>query len=101
MNAALHQLNQRAAQGPPPVAPPVASAPSGYTIVPRTNPSLAGYYIIGNFLLSYVLLSTRGLKNYYKIDHNVSPRQDLTKYGQAAVSKGKMTQKQLVRVIIC
>ncbi|KAI1821623.1 hypothetical protein F4861DRAFT_451046 [Xylaria intraflava] len=47
------------------------------------------------FVYAYGLLSSRTLKQWYGIDHNVSPREDLAKYGDAAVRSGKITQKQL------
>lgn len=51
--------------------------------------------MIWQFLFAYGLLSSRTLKQIYGIDHNVSPREDLNKYGGAAVQSGKITQKQL------
>ncbi|KAI0439124.1 hypothetical protein F4803DRAFT_63467 [Xylaria telfairii] len=47
------------------------------------------------FVFAYGLLSSRTLKQWYGIDHNASPREDLAKYGNAAVQSGKITQKQL------
>ncbi|KAI1148314.1 hypothetical protein F4825DRAFT_434483 [Nemania diffusa] len=47
------------------------------------------------FFFAYGLLSSRTLKQWYGIDHNSSPREDLAKYGDAAVRSGKITQKQL------
>lgn len=41
------------------------------------------------------MVSSRPLKQYYGLDHNVNPREDLSKYGQKAVESGKITQKQL------
>lgn len=63
---------------------------------PNIQPgNLAGYYMIFHFLFAYAGLSSRPWKQYYRIDHNVSPREDLSKYGESAISKGKLTQKQL------
>lgn len=70
-------------------------SPSPNTAPP---PSYAATAIIFQFLFAHAAISTRPLKNYYRIDHNVSPRQDLTKYGPAAVAAGKLTQKQLNRL---
>ncbi|KAK4544105.1 hypothetical protein LTR36_004603 [Oleoguttula mirabilis] len=61
-------------------------------------PSQAAGYLIFHFLFAYGVLSSRMLKLYYGIDHNVSPREDLTKYGQKAVENGKITQIQLNRL---
>ncbi|KAJ2976436.1 hypothetical protein NUW58_g8087 [Xylaria curta] len=47
------------------------------------------------FVFAYGLLSSRTLKQWYGIDHNASPREDLAKHGDAAVRSGKITQKQL------
>ncbi|KAI1361141.1 hypothetical protein F5Y08DRAFT_28074 [Xylaria arbuscula] len=47
------------------------------------------------FFFAYGLMSSRTLKQWYGIDHNGSPREDLAKYGDAAVRSGKITQKQL------
>jgi len=57
--------------------------------------NLAPYHTMFHFLFAYAFLSTRGLKNYLKIDHNVSPREDTSKYGERAVAEGKITQRQL------
>ncbi|KAL4973023.1 hypothetical protein BDW66DRAFT_143009 [Aspergillus desertorum] len=48
-----------------------------------------------NFIFAYGLLSSRTIKQYYGLDHNVSPREDLAKYGDAAVRSGKISQKTL------
>jgi len=57
--------------------------------------NLAPYHTMFNFLFAYVFLSSRGLKHYLKIDHNVSPREDVSKYGERAVAEGKITKRQL------
>ena len=59
------------------------------------TPNYAARYIIGNFCLSYLLLSNRTLKQCYKIDHNSSPRDDVSKYGEQAVREGKLSQRAL------
>jgi uncharacterized MAPEG superfamily protein len=58
-------------------------------------PSLAASYILWQFVFAYGILSSRTLKKIYGIDHQVSPREDLVKYGPKAVESGKITQKQL------
>ncbi|KAJ9602468.1 hypothetical protein H2200_013011 [Cladophialophora chaetospira] len=63
--------------------------PLGFT------PNLAPYHVIAQFFFAFVFLSARSLKNSYKIDHNISPREDLTKYGEKYVQDGKLTRKQL------
>ncbi|KAK5946407.1 hypothetical protein PMZ80_000550 [Knufia obscura] len=63
------------------------------TALATTN--LAPYHTMFHFLFAYVFLSSRGLKNYLKIDHNVSPRDDVANYGERAVAEGKITQRQL------
>lgn len=58
-------------------------------------PNYAPFFLGLHFFFAYGLLSSRTLKQWYGIDHNVSPRYDLAKYGDAAVASGKITQKQL------
>jgi uncharacterized MAPEG superfamily protein len=65
-------------------SPPSAS-------IPNYGPAC----IIFHFIFAYGVLSSRTLKQYYGIDHNESPREDLAKYGVTAVQEGKLTQKQL------
>lgn len=60
-----------------------------------STPAYAPYYVMANFFLAYVVLSSRPLKNALHIDHNVCPREDITKYGEAAVQKGKISRAQL------
>ncbi|KAL4928179.1 MAPEG family protein [Aspergillus undulatus] len=63
-----------------------------------TSASIPNYgpaALIMNFIFAYGLLSSRTLKQYHGIDHNVSPREDLSKYGPAAVQSGKITQSTL------
>ncbi|KAK5119557.1 hypothetical protein LTR85_007385 [Meristemomyces frigidus] len=63
---------------------------------PLTPPlSHTSGYIIFHFLFAYAALASRLPKQYYGIDHNVSPREDIVKYGPKAVASGKVTQKQL------
>ena len=57
--------------------------------------SLAGHYLVFHFIFGYVVLAPRHLKQYHGLDHNVSPREDLSKYGPEAVRSGKITQAQL------
>lgn len=54
--------------------------------------------LIGNWAFAYALTSTRLAKNYYGIDNNVAPREDLSKYGEAAVKAGKISQRTLNRL---
>ncbi|KAF2171672.1 hypothetical protein M409DRAFT_50337 [Zasmidium cellare ATCC 36951] len=63
-----------------------------------SSPTLGPSYLIFHFIYAYILLSSRPWKLAHKIDHNVSPRDDLTKYGPSAVAKGKLTQRQLDRI---
>ncbi|KAL4869866.1 hypothetical protein BDV12DRAFT_166987 [Aspergillus spectabilis] len=61
------------------------------TNIPHLGPAA----LIFHFIFAYGVLSSRTLKQYYGIDHNSSPREDLTKYGEAAVQSGKITRAQL------
>ncbi|KAE8354329.1 hypothetical protein BDV28DRAFT_147163 [Aspergillus coremiiformis] len=58
-------------------------------------PNYGPGFLIFHFVFAYGVLSSRTLKQSYGIDHQVSPRQDLNRYGEAAVREGKITQKQL------
>jgi uncharacterized MAPEG superfamily protein len=60
-----------------------------------TTPNCAPAFVSFHFIFAYCVLAPRHLKQIYGIDHNVSPREDLAKYGDAAVKSGKITQKQL------
>lgn len=64
----------------------------------QNSPTYGPHYLIFHFVTSYILLSSRPWKLFYKIDHNVSPRDDLAKYGPAAIAKGKITQCQLDQI---
>ncbi|GAB7354932.1 hypothetical protein MBLNU459_g5554t2 [Dothideomycetes sp. NU459] len=68
------------------------AAPFG-TPIPNYTP----HFIIGNFLLTYIVGSTRLAKIRLGIDNNVAPREDLEK-AKEAVKAGKITQAQLDRV---
>lgn len=61
-------------------------------------PNHAAGYLVANFVLAYALLSTRGGKIRHGLDHNVSPREDLSKYGEAAVQAGKLSRTTLNRL---
>jgi uncharacterized MAPEG superfamily protein len=60
-----------------------------------TTSSYAPAFLSFHFIFAYCVLAPRHLKQIHGIDHNVSPREDLSKYGEAAVKSGKITQKQL------
>ncbi|KAI0599559.1 hypothetical protein F4775DRAFT_550406 [Biscogniauxia sp. FL1348] len=62
---------------------------------PDTLPNHAPGYLIFHFIFAYGLLSSRTLKQYYGIDHNAAPREDLDRYGEAAVRCGRLTRGQL------
>ncbi|KAL4888991.1 hypothetical protein BDV59DRAFT_187665 [Aspergillus ambiguus] len=69
----------------------------GLRAVPPTTPiTNYGPAFLGfNFFFAYGLLSSRTLKQFYGIDHQEAPREDLSKYGEAAVRDGKITRAQL------
>jgi uncharacterized MAPEG superfamily protein len=60
-----------------------------------TTASWAPAYVSFHFFFAYCVLAPRHLKQIYGLDHNVSPREDLGKYGEAAVQSGKITRGQL------
>lgn len=57
--------------------------------------NFAPHHTMFHFVFAYVVLSSRLLKQHLKIDHNVSPREDVSKYGERAVAGGKISQRQL------
>lgn len=67
-----------------------AADPANYAI-----PNYGPYFLAFHFLYAYGILSSRTLKQWYGIDHQVSPREDLVKYGEAAVRDGKLSRRQL------
>lgn len=66
-------------------------------------PVLSGYgapaaFLAWNWAQAYLMLSSRTVKQIYGIDHNANPRQDLARYGDAAVREGKVTRAQLEQI---
>ncbi len=68
-----------------------AASSSSTFITTHYGPAFLAFH----FIFAYGVLSSRTLKQWYGIDHNASPREDLAKYGDAAVRSGKITQNQL------
>ncbi|KAJ5712944.1 uncharacterized protein N7483_010125 [Penicillium malachiteum] len=60
---------------------------------PVTNYS--PFFLGFQYFYAYGLLSSRTLKQWYGLDHNVSPREDLAKFGEAAIIEGRITRRQL------
>ncbi|KAL4893643.1 hypothetical protein BDV59DRAFT_193103 [Aspergillus ambiguus] len=60
-------------------------------------PNYGAAYIIANWFLANCAFSTRVPKIYLRIDHNVAPREDLSK-AEAAVASGKISRKALNRL---
>ncbi|KAJ5131659.1 hypothetical protein N7448_005817 [Penicillium atrosanguineum] len=58
-------------------------------------PNFAAGFLVANWVFAYALMSTRGTKMRYGLDNNVAPREDLSKYGEAAVKAGKISQRAL------
>lgn len=54
--------------------------------------------IAWNWVYAHAVLASRHFKQWYGIDHQGSPRQDLNKYGAEAVKAGKLTQRQLDQI---
>jgi predicted HNH restriction endonuclease len=57
------------------------------------TPNYAAGYIIGNFCLSYLLLSNQTLKQL--LQDRPQQRDDVSKYGEQAVREGKLSQRAL------
>lgn len=66
-----------------------------YPTASYTPPNHAATFLIANFVSAYLLLAPRTPKQWYGLDHNSSPREDVEKYGPAMVSSGKISQKTL------
>jgi hypothetical protein len=54
-----------------------------------------------NWFYAYGVLSSRTIKQYYGIDHNASPRQDLNKYAETYIRESKMTRRQIEQIQRC
>lgn len=61
----------------------------------ESAPNFAAGFLVANWAFAYCLMSPRVSKMRLGLDHNVSPREDLSKYGEAAVKEGKISQKTL------
>ncbi|KAI3326691.1 hypothetical protein HD806DRAFT_520431 [Xylariaceae sp. AK1471] len=59
------------------------------------TPNYAPVYLGFHFFWAYCALASRHLKQLWGIDHQSSPREDVAKYGEAAIKSNKITQKQL------
>jgi len=55
-------------------------------------------FLAWNWAFAYLALSSRTPKQWYGIDHNGNPRQDLTKYAEVAIKEGKLTRAQLEQI---
>ncbi|EXJ86425.1 hypothetical protein A1O3_03376 [Capronia epimyces CBS 606.96] len=55
-------------------------------------------FLAWNWFYAYCVLASRTLKQWHGIDHNGNPRQDINKYGAAAIREGKLTQAQLEQI---
>ena len=64
-------------------------------------PSHGAHYLILHFVWAYVVLSSRVWKMHYNLDHNVSPRDDLVKYGPIAVQYVHDINQQQTHLIPC
>ena len=58
----------------------------------------APFFTLANWLYAYCTLSPRFAKMAVGLDHNVSPREDISKYGDAAVQAGKLSQRRLEQI---
>ena len=55
-------------------------------------------FLAWNWFEAYCVLSSRTLKQWYGIDHNGNPRQDLAKYGDVAIKEGKITKSKIEQI---
>ncbi|PKY00172.1 hypothetical protein P168DRAFT_322623 [Aspergillus campestris IBT 28561] len=61
-------------------------------------PNHAVGYIVANWFFAYLATSARASKMWLGLDHNSAPREDLAKYGEAAVQSGKISRGTLNRL---
>ncbi|KIV85411.1 hypothetical protein PV11_01108 [Exophiala sideris] len=66
--------------------------------LPPTSYAAPAAFLAWNWAFAYLALSSRTLKQRYGIDHNANPRQDLTKYAEAAIKEGKLTRAQFEQI---
>ena len=62
----------------------------------KTN--FAPAFTLANWFYAYCNLSPRFFKMAVGIDHNLSPREDLSKYGEVAVREGKLSRRRLDQI---
>ncbi|KAB8227800.1 MAPEG family protein [Aspergillus alliaceus] len=55
-------------------------------------------YLLASWFISFGVFSARGEKIKLRLDHNQAPREDLAKYGEAAVQSGKISRQTLNRL---
>lgn len=55
-------------------------------------------FILLNWFYAYCHLSPRFAKMSVGLDHNLSPREDITKYGETAVQGGKLSRQRLDQI---
>jgi hypothetical protein len=58
-------------------------------------------YLGWNWFYAYGILSSRTIKQYYGLDHNSSPRQDLNLYAEQYIKEGKITRNQVTMIQRC
>lgn len=73
-------------------------ATSHLGIAPTTTFAAPAAFLAWNWFYAYCVLASRTPKQWYGIDHNANPRQDLKKYGETAVKEGKLTRAQLEQI---
>ncbi|EFX06373.1 hypothetical protein CMQ_6694 [Grosmannia clavigera kw1407] len=78
------------------MAPVTASLGLGLAaVMAPTLTNHAPAYLCFHFIFAYGVLSSRTLKQFWGLDHNASPRYDLAKYGESAVTSGRIQRWQL------
>ncbi|KAI1439016.1 hypothetical protein GGR50DRAFT_218667 [Xylaria sp. CBS 124048] len=71
------------------------SATLGLRATEGLTPNCAPVYLCFHFVWAYIALAPRHLKQRWGIDHQSAPRDDVSKYGEAAVASNKITRQQL------
>lgn len=65
------------------------------TVPGQATTNHAAAYLTFHFVFAYCVLAPRHMKQFYGLDHNVAPRQDLAQHGEAAVGAGRITRRTL------
>lgn len=72
--------------------------PSITSFLGQQPANYAPAFTLANWYFAYCTLSPRFAKMAVGLDHNSAPREDLSKYGEAAVQTGKLSRRRLEQI---